>query len=90
MLQTRMGRLANSPPRQCESVGLPKPVRKPYLAAMNRGAGHRAFHLQHERAALYLDCFCNNSGSFAKFAAIRRASSFVSSLAALRRPDSSS
>ncbi len=33
---------------------------------------------------------CSNSGSLAKFAAIRRASSFVSSLAAERRPGSSS
>ena len=33
---------------------------------------------------------CNNSGSFAMLAAIRRASSRVSSLAAARRPGSSS
>ena len=39
---------------------------------------------------LAVHVLCSNSGSFATFAAIRRASSIVSSLAADRRPGSSS
>jgi hypothetical protein len=41
-------------------------------------------------AALPTQSFCNNSGSLAMFVAIRRASSLLSSLAAERRPGSSS